>query len=370
MLVTTIDARPRTRQLTREELEIIKKGEASLTAGPFSVMDKTGMPPSGDKHDYFSHRPYWWPNPKATNGLPYVQRDGQVNPDANTDRFDRVAYFAMSKHTRALASAYQLSGREEFAKHCALLIRTWFLSPETRMNPNFNCAQWRPGDKSGSSVGIIRGRTILGVMETIRMLEGSSAWTEGDATAWKRWLADYAKWLSTSKLGKDESRRTNNHGTWYDVQVATFAHHGGNDELARRVLKGVRKRIEHQVKPTGQMPEETGRTKSWNYSVMNLHAFLRLAALGKKLDVDLATYNGAKSGSIRDALDFLIPFAIKEKRWPYKQIKTFEPRRLLPVLELASELYDDPSLLETARGIETQTLKPRESDQDRPQNDK
>jgi len=34
----------------------------------------------GGANDFYSNGDYWWPNPNTTNGLPYVQRDGQSNP--------------------------------------------------------------------------------------------------------------------------------------------------------------------------------------------------------------------------------------------------------------------------------------------------
>src|SRR5512142_174353 len=57
---------------------------AALGAGPFSVIQKSRVPPSGDKHDYLSFGPYWWPDPKKPNGLPYIRRDGEVNPESRT----------------------------------------------------------------------------------------------------------------------------------------------------------------------------------------------------------------------------------------------------------------------------------------------
>src|SRR5262245_16806844 len=65
-----------------------REAERALTAGPFSVTHKELKPPSGDKHDYLSFAPYWWPNPITPNGLPYVRRDGEVNPerDQTSDR--------------------------------------------------------------------------------------------------------------------------------------------------------------------------------------------------------------------------------------------------------------------------------------------
>src|SRR5688572_19447812 len=35
----------------------------ALAIAPMSVMDKLIAPPSGDRHDYMSQAPYWWPDP-------------------------------------------------------------------------------------------------------------------------------------------------------------------------------------------------------------------------------------------------------------------------------------------------------------------
>src|SRR5262245_38542596 len=52
---------------------LYKKAKSALKSGPFSVMDKSIVPPSGDKHDFMSLSRYWWPNPNTPDGLPYVR---------------------------------------------------------------------------------------------------------------------------------------------------------------------------------------------------------------------------------------------------------------------------------------------------------
>ena len=61
--------------------QLIADVDKLLTKGPYSVMDKKQVPPSGDKHDYVSQGPYWWPDPTKADGLPYIRKDGLVNPE-------------------------------------------------------------------------------------------------------------------------------------------------------------------------------------------------------------------------------------------------------------------------------------------------
>src|ERR1051326_1091292 len=48
------------------------EAKTALKATPLSVVNKEVTPPRGDKHDYMSQAPYWWPNPDTPNHLPYV----------------------------------------------------------------------------------------------------------------------------------------------------------------------------------------------------------------------------------------------------------------------------------------------------------
>src|SRR5207302_1026954 len=55
--------------------------DQEMSAGPFTIVNKQQTPPSGDKHDYMSQAPYFWPDPGKPNGLPYIRRDGERNPE-------------------------------------------------------------------------------------------------------------------------------------------------------------------------------------------------------------------------------------------------------------------------------------------------
>src|SRR5436190_16431348 len=63
------------------------KSDASkaLAIKPLSVMEKPRAGASGDKHDYFSQAPYFWPNPTNATGLPYIRKDGSRNPESGNE---------------------------------------------------------------------------------------------------------------------------------------------------------------------------------------------------------------------------------------------------------------------------------------------
>ncbi len=305
--------RPAVARLKQETAE-------ALRAGPFSVLDKTRVPPSGDKHDYLSLGPYWWPDPAKPDGLPYIRRDGEVNPESEVGT-DRGPLSRMASAVETLALHYHLSGDEAAAEHAARLLRVWLLDPATRMNPHLNFGQGIPGRTTGRAEGIIETQCLPGVLDAVRLLRTSPAWTADDQAAMVVWCAAYLDWLRTSEIGRREAAARNNHGTWYDAQVAALAVFVGREDLARQTIEAARRRLAEQIEPVGRQPLELARTKSFGYSLFNLRGWFVLAALGERVGVDLWHYGTADGRSLRKALDFVAPYADPQKRWPYPELK-------------------------------------------------
>lgn len=326
--------------------------EWAMNVGPYSVMDKQDVPPSGSKHDYVSLAPYWWPNPDTKNGLPFVRRDGQVNPERYKVPDDRE--FSETRNAvHALALGYYFTGKEEYAKRAVLLLRTWFLNPATHMNPNMNFAQAVPGVNTGRGIGLIEVREIPRLLDGIALLWGSPALTVRDKEGLRNWFIAYMRWLTTSKYGQDEANAQNNHGSWYDEQLAGIALFLGDKELARRTAETAKtKRIALQIKKDGSEPLELARTKSFSYSVFNLDALMRLAQEADHVDVDLWNYRAPGGGSIRGALDYLVPFAMKKKQWKHQAINGVDASLLTEPLLLAAMHYKDADYLKLAEQVE------------------
>jgi hypothetical protein len=200
--------------------------KTALAIEPMSVMDKPITPPSGDKHDYMSQPPYWWPDPSKPDGKPYIRKDGERNPEISkiTDR-DNLGRLGGAVTTLSLAYAY--TGREEYATHAARLMRVWFLGPATRMNPHLTFGQYIPGINQGRGIGIIETRSLPDMLDGIILISSSPAWTRADEDRLQAWMRQYLSWLTESTHGQEESKNGNKHETWYDVQVAGLALYTG-----------------------------------------------------------------------------------------------------------------------------------------------
>ena len=320
--------------------KLIADADRALKQKAESVMDKPKAGPSGDKHDYVSYAPYWWPDPKKKDGLPYIQKDGERNQEAVKDG-DRPAFGRVLGAAQTLSLAYYLSGKEEYAEHAALLLRTWFLDPRTRMNPHFDNAQVVRGVNEGRGTGLIEFASMLGLVDSLGLLELSKNWTDADRKEMRAWLEKYALWLATSKNGKDEKAATNNHGTWYDVQSVSLALYLGRRDDARKQCEAAKARLAAQITPEGKQPRELTRADSFSYSVFNLRAWFTLATLAERVDVDLWQYETKDGRSLHRALGFLLPYLDEKNKWPTSQKKPIRTKDLIALLWQGRQVYGD-----------------------------
>jgi hypothetical protein len=326
------------------------EADKALTMTPLSVMDKGVTPPSGDKHDYMSQAPYFWPDPTKPNGRPYIRKDGERNPEINKIS-DHENIFKVTGAVSILGLAYTMTGREDYAAKATQLVRVWFLDPATKMNPHLRFGQGIPGINDGRGIGIIETRSLPELLDGVTLIRNSKSWTRADEQSLQAWMRQYVQWLVESPYGRDESKNGNNHETWYEVQVTALALWTGQQDLAKRTLERGRESIAKQIEPDGRMPRELGRTNPWQYSTFNLEAFLNLSMLGAKAGVDIANYRTTDGRSLRQALDFLVPFAAGDKKWPYEQLSEFHPQQLNAVLRRASAIWGDPKYRELAAKI-------------------
>ncbi len=320
--------------------QLIVEAEAALKEGPFSVTDKEKLAPSGDIHDYASYSRYWWPDPKTTDGLPYIRRDGETNPDSQSlTKSDRQRLGTFAEHTETLGLAYYFTGEEKYAEKAASLLRVWFIDSATLMHPNLNHAQCRPGHNEGTKSGVLDGRLIIKALEGAQLISKSGALSSKEYSALKAWSNAYLKWLTTNEMALEEAASLNNHGSFYDVQALYFALYADNRKTATHIAQRfAHKRVLSQIQLNGTMPEEMARTRSLFYSIYNLHAMFTVAHLAKRVDIDLWKV-GHKDSRLRLALDYLAPYADENRSWPIPTIGEADRMELLAIFQMANDGY-------------------------------
>ena len=106
--------------LTHADLWLARSTHTPL----FSVTTKPAVPSRSfncSQHCFYSLGTYWWPNNATADGLPYVRRDGLVNPE--TFEYDSIPLSQMLFALSNLSLAYYFTRNASFAAGAAALAR-------------------------------------------------------------------------------------------------------------------------------------------------------------------------------------------------------------------------------------------------------
>ncbi|MEL0629693.1 alginate lyase family protein [Psychromonas aquatilis] len=313
--------------------ELLSQADELLATKNQSVMDKGFTAPSEDKHDYLSLSRYWWPDPSKEDGLPWIRKDGQTNPDTQKGDVDKGRIEFTTKSIQDLSYAYYYSGNEKYAEKGVSQIRTWFLDDATRMNPNLQYAQSVPGNDNGRRSGILDGRIIpQRVLDSITIFSASKYWTADDEKKMNAWLTEYLTWLTESDLGKEGAKQTNNHGSWYAYQVSAIALYLDKTEKIAPAVELAQTIFAGQFDKEGAQPHELERTRSYFYSAFNLDALTAVAMVADKADISFWDTKAENGATLLTGIDFLIP-AANGAEWTYNiSVQGVVPDYLIPSL--------------------------------------
>ncbi|KAJ7201130.1 chondroitin AC/alginate lyase [Mycena pura] len=293
------------------------------SSGPWSVTNKPILAPSGDKKDYMSWAPYWWPNCSSVGNkteltpeqiwttCPYHQEDGQFNPDRLTID-DIGAFFNLSDAVlyNALAHSFENKSSSVYSQRIVKFVDAWFLDNTTGMNPNLNYAQMQrgPTGQVGTHTGVLDLKGMTKVVSGILVLrkQNCTDWTPDLDAQMISWAEEYINWLETNKLGIDECASTNNHGSFCFNQLASIKllvnDIPGAVNASNTYFNGIYK---GQINSTGDQPLEASRTHPYHYRNYNLGAMITNARILKYADPTSDPWHlPTKAGrTIKDALD-------------------------------------------------------------------
>jgi len=329
--------------------EIVQAADKYLPMPANPVIHKSILPPSNNSHDYLSLAPYWWPDSNSIDRLPWIRKDGEVNPMTRGDNTDKQRLFNLRNALQYLTLAFYYTDEQKYANKAIDLLKIWFVDAETRVNPNVNFGQGIPGKNDGRPYGIIEWRHVIeNIITTLQLLKQKSILSETVETAIQDWLNQYLDWLLHSELGQLAGATENNHANWYDYQVIGIAIYLDRTNVAKKWANAAKvNRIASQIEVDGSQPHELGRTKSLSYCAMNLKAMVVVAAMAQKVEVDLLNFTDEEGKSLLKAVDYLTPYAKKEKAWAYAQIskggwQQTVDQNVLPLFSMISGIYGRP----------------------------
>lgn len=323
--------------------DVRRGAREALAAPPRPITDFPAPMSEGGLHDYYSNGDYWWPNPDTADGLPYVRRDGESNPD--NFQSHRLCVETLNSAVADLAAAYRLTGDESYAAAAVRYLRTFFLDDAKRMNPALPYAQAIPGVCPGRGIGIIDTIHLTDVPFAVRALQSSPAMDEATLKGLTGWFAAYLKWLMTHPYGVAERQERNNHSVGWYMQAAVFAWFTGSSEvlaLCRRQLKETL--LPRQMAADGSFPLELARTKPYNYSVFVLELMAALCRVLSTPADNLWNFALPDGRGIRLGMEFLYPYLRDKSSWPYaRDVQHFDepPVRLSMMLFAAEGLSDE-----------------------------
>ncbi|WP_083962752.1 alginate lyase family protein [Vibrio litoralis] len=318
---------------------LISSADKALKRKIDPVVNKTLLPASGNKHDYYSFGPYWWPNPDTKDGLPYIRKDGVYNMDTKTSATDKQRMITFAKDVKSLGLAYYFTGNESYSEKAREQLVAWFVDPDTRMNPNLQYAQAIPGIVDGRGIGIIDSRLLIGVMDSVELIKPEL--NEDEYKAIVKWYTDFTHWLVTSDNGFEEDNWHNNHGTWFDAQVVAFSIFTNQMDQAKQRLRITQmRRIGNQFDIEGKQHAELERTKPWHYSNFNLEAYNLLGHYGELVDVDVWNYSVDKH-SLKNGYKYVSSAIINPESWTYNDQEKKDMKTAYINMLTAKDVYKD-----------------------------
>lgn len=323
---------------------LIKDADKTLEFKPNPVTNKTRLPLSKNKHDYLSYAPYKWPDISKVDGLPWVTRDGEINPVSqgyDTD-FKRTQEFF--KVIETLSWAFYFSENTKYANKAIELIQIWYLNQKTKVHPNINFGQAVPGAADGRKAGVQEWLQQYHVITALQIFKNNNVLPKEVEKKMKTWFENYLHWLLTDKMAIEAGKTGQNHANHYNHQIVGLFIFLDRKEEAKKIIESAKyDRIAQQIRPNGIQPKEMGRTRSVHYASLNLWSLTELTFIGRSLDVDLWNFKTQDGRSLKQAFNYLTLFVKTPEKWPFKEIakggvKGVMNNEMKPMLSKASTL--------------------------------
>lgn len=293
-----------------------ERADAILREPVVRITDKPTVVADASANDYRSLAKYWWPDPDSKDGLPYVRRDGEVNPECYDERYDTKRTVFLAESLQILSLATWFTGKGAYRERAAAQLEAWFIDPESRQSPHFRFAQSIPGHAGLQSHGLIEARHLIYVTESVLLLESAEALSAALSEQLRQWFRELLAWFRESDKGMRAGKAHNNIALWYDLQCLAYAWFVGDDALAQHIVTHVAVvRREDQIDLDGSLPAELDRANPMDYVTFTLAAMSQLSRYGDAMGVPIWRQADGDGRSFQKAYDWLLlQFEARESR--------------------------------------------------------
>lgn len=240
--------------LADDVAELTAMADRALAGKIVSVVDKSSLPPSLIKKDYWCLAPYAWPDTDQVSGTPYRTRDGVRVPgtevyEPKNDLYDRASLQLLFDETTVLAFGGVLLKNDAYMEKACHWVRTWFVNPQTAMNPHMTYAQVVRGCGGGigKPEGITDATGFYYLLDAVRLLRRSVYWRPQDEHAFEQWCESYLNWLLNGEQGRKLSRASSFHAIAYDLQVYSLAAYLGDIDVMYDTVIRAQCRLASQI---------------------------------------------------------------------------------------------------------------------------
>jgi len=328
--------------------DLIKKPVVSVTQNDCAIKKISGA------NNFTSLAVYWHPDPASPTGYPYIRKDGFRNPEASISSDNRF----LSELINSVISAtliYKLTKSDEYCKKAVEMMRFFFLSESTRMNPNMTYSGIVMGDSESNPKvrgAIIDSNRLPMIVDMISVLRESRNWTQKDDDGMKSWFGEMANWFQASPRGVIQSGYYHNIKTSYMTQLASYLVAAGRkDEAKAYINSNVKEVLSKQIDSDGQQTLELDRVTKRHYCSFNLILLCNLAKVCSSLGMDIWDYADEKGrGSIRQAMKYMSEIYLDQSKWTLTEERNNSASTRAWV-ESGCSIYGDEVMIEAFREV-------------------
>ncbi len=208
----------------------------------------------------------------------------------NADRDDYISAINLGRAVRSLGLAHRLTGQPRYAQKAVSLIDTWFLAPETAMNPAYMGAQ-----------DVEMFVTMPGIYYGANLVWDDASWAAGAHEAFQAWIGTLAQQFAADPVPGGFS-------PWLLVFRAASAISVADTAAISRAF------ADFELVLAADMSDSGAFGGNLEDATFELNALSQLAELARHHGIDL--FRVVREGkSLELAFDYHAPFAAHPETW-------------------------------------------------------